>query len=116
MLIATSDIGCVDTIVKMVTVEPEVIMYAPNTFTPDGDEYNNSWRVFVEGIDVYSVELTIYNRWGEVIWKSFDLEQQWDGTYNGKQVPTGVYTWTFKARNKQDDAKFTKTGYVQVMR
>ncbi|WP_413468674.1 gliding motility-associated C-terminal domain-containing protein [Lishizhenia sp.] len=50
------------------------------------------------------------------MWKSFDLDTQWDGTYNGKQVPTGVYTWTFKARNKQDDSKFTKTGYVQVMR
>lgn len=116
MLIATSDIGCVDTIVKVVTVEPEVIMYAPNTFTPDGDEYNNSWRVFVEGIDLYSVELTMYNRWGEVIWQSNDIEIPWDGTYNGQPVPNGIYTWSFTARNKQDDAKFTRTGYVQVMR
>lgn len=115
-LIATSDIGCVDTIVKTVTVESEVIMYAPNTFTPDGDEYNNAWRVFVEGIDVYSVELNIYNRWGELIWQSQNIEAQWDGTYNGKPVPSGMYTWSFKARNKLDDSKFTKTGYVQVLR
>ena len=115
-LIATSDIGCVDTITKMVVVEPEVILYAPNTFTPDGDEHNQNWRVYIEGIDLYSFELTIYNRWGEVIWVNNDADAAWNGTYQGKVVKDGTYHWVLKARNKQTDERFTRTGYLNVIR
>ena len=70
ILIANSILGCSDTTLIKVPVKPEVLIYAPNAFTPDGDEFNQSWSVVMEGIDVYEFDLLIYNRWGEVIWES----------------------------------------------
>ncbi len=116
MLITTSPLGCVDTLVKTIKVEPEVIIYAPNTFTPDGDEFNQNWKIYIEGIDIYDVELLIYNRWGEVVWESHDLSVGWDGTYKGKVVPDGTYIWTLKAADPHSDDKFRFKGFVNIIR
>ena len=115
-LYVTSEHGCMDTITRIVDVLPEVLIYAPTAFTPDGDEFNQNWKVQMEGIDIYSFDLTIYNRWGEIIWESHDLEVGWDGTYNGKLVETGVYTWKIEARDALNDGKYTWNGHVNVLR
>lgn len=78
-LVTTSDLGCADTIDYDLIILPEVLVYAPNSFTPDGDEFNQNWRVFMEGIDTYDFELLLYNRWGEIIWESHDINVGWDG-------------------------------------
>ena len=98
-LITTSELGCIDTMDHELIVYPEVLIYAPNAFTPDGDEHNQTWRVFMEGIDVYDFELLIFNRWGEVVWESHDLEVGWDGTYNGVMMPEGTYTWIIRTKD-----------------
>ena len=115
-LIASSDQGCSDTAVRVVTVLPEVILYAPNTFTPDGDEFNQSWQVFMEGIDVSNFELKVFNRWGQLIFVSNDVSSYWDGTFNGQIVQSGVYTWTIKAKDAQNDAVYEYQGHVQILR
>lgn len=97
-------------------VYPEVLLYAPNTFTPDDDELNQNWRVYMEGIDLYDFELLIFNRWGEVIWESHDISVPWDGTYNGKPVEEGTYTWVIRAKDLLNDAKYTYNGHVNVIR
>jgi gliding motility-associated-like protein len=115
-LIAYSQFGCSDTVTKIVTVVPEVIFYAPNSFTPDNDEFNQSWKIHIEGIDVFDFDLFIYNRWGEIIWESHDVNAEWDGTYNGELLPAGTYTWTVRSKNSIDDGKFEKTGLVNIVR
>lgn len=115
-LIAYSSFGCSDTITKVVTVYPEVILYAPNAFTPDGDEFNQNWRVYIEGIDIYDFELTLYNQWGNIIWVSKNPEEGWDGTYNGKVVEDGVYVWTIRSKDVLDDNVRTFTGTVTVIK
>ena len=73
---------------------PEELIYIPNTFTPDGDENNNTWLpVFTSGFDPQDFYLTIYNRWGELIFKSYNSTIPWDGTYNNTKCQDGVYTW-----------------------
>lgn len=116
MLVTTSNLGCTDTVTVDVQVYPEVILYAPNSFTPDGDEHNQDWRVYIEGIDVYDFELTIYNRWGEIVWETRDPEQAWDATYNGKPVSDGTYTWFIRTRDLLDDEKYEFQGHVNVFR
>lgn len=116
MLIATSYLGCSDTVIKQVNVLPEVILYAPNAFTPDGDEFNQSWRIYIEGIDLYDFDLQIYDRWGEMVWESHDPEASWDGTYHGKIVPYGAYTWVIRTRDILTDKKFTWNGDITVIR
>jgi len=116
MLITTSELGCIDTAWQQVVVFPEVLIYAPNTFTPDDDEYNQDWRIFMEGVDIYDFELLIFDRWGEVIWESHDIEVGWDGIYAGKPLPAGTYSWVVRTKDVLNDAKYTYTGHVNILR
>lgn len=115
-LVAISDLGCMDTMILEIQVYPEVILYAPNTFTPDGDEYNQDWRVFIEGIDVYDFQLTIFNRWGQVVWESSDPNVGWDATFNGNAVQDGTYNWFITTRDLLNDKKYEFNGHVNVIR
>jgi len=116
MLITTSDFGCVDTVQKVIIVLPEVILYAPNTFTPDDDEYNQDWGLYIEGIDIYNFSLSVYNRWGQLIWESKDPSAKWDGTFNGVIVPQGTYTWTIEAKDAINDRKYQWNGHINLIR
>jgi gliding motility-associated-like protein len=115
-LITTSELGCVDTMDHELIVYPEVLIYAPNAFTPDGDEHNQTWRVHMEGIDVFDFELLIFNRWGEVVWESRDVEVGWDGTYNGVLMPEGTYTWIIRTKDLMNDAKYTYDGHLNLLK
>lgn len=90
-LIAIDDKGCTDTVVKPINIEEEWYVYIPNTFTPDGDRYNNDWSISTVGVK--SLEVNIFNRWGEIIFTSNDLNFEWDGTYLGLYVPDGTYIY-----------------------
>lgn len=115
-LVTTSEFGCVDTATQIVIVLPEVLLYAPNSFTPDGDEYNQSWGVYMEGVDIYDFELLVLNRWGEKVWESHDVTAKWDGTYGGKIIETGIYTWVIRAKDAVNDAKYEYNGFVTILR
>ena len=92
-LTVTDDLGCTDTASVKVIVLSDVLAYIPNAFTPDGDEHNQIWKYSFAGIEIYGFSMYIYNRWGEVIWESHDVDGYWDGSYNGYYVPDGVYMW-----------------------
>jgi len=117
-LYVTTANGCVDSITYFVTVVSEVLLFAPNTFTPDGDEFNQTWEIFISGIDVYDFELRLYNRWGETVWESHDPSVGWDGTYanSGRIVQDGTYTWTITCADQFNDEKYTFNGHVTVIK
>ncbi len=115
-LIVTSDFGCLDTTMQTVEVKPEVILYAPNTFTPDGDEFNPTWRVHIVGIDVQDFHVEIRNRWGQLIWESEDIDGEWDGTYDGQKVPEGIYNWFIRAKDLITDEPYLFKGHINVLR
>ena len=115
-LVVTNADGCVDSITKIVQVLSDVIIYAPNTFTPDGNEFNQTWFVYIDGIDIYQFDLQIYDRWGELIWECHDPKGVWDGTYQGLIVPYGGYTWTLNTREIISDKKYTFNGHINVIR
>lgn len=115
-LITTSQLGCSDTMDYELIVFPEVLIYAPNTFTPDGDEFNQDWLIHMEGVDLYDFELLIFNRWGEVVWESHDITVPWDGMYNGKPLKQGMYNWVVRTKDILNDGKYTYTGHVTILR
>lgn len=116
-LIAYNEAGCADTVRKPIGVKEEVIYYIPNTFTPDGDEFNQNFTpVFTSGIDPTSYFLAVYNRWGELIFESHDVLTGWDGTYRGEVVPTGMYTWNIRVKHKHSDAHENIVGHVSLLR
>ena len=70
----------------------------------------------MQGIDVYDFSLTLYNRWGELIWESKNIDIPWDGTYDGQQVKTGVYLWRVNAKDLLTDKTYEFNGYVNVLK
>jgi gliding motility-associated-like protein len=117
MLIATNLAGCTDTLIEPIVFEEELIYYVPNTFTPDGDALNNVFEpVFTSGYDPFDYSLLIFNRWGEVIFESQDARLGWDGTYNGKYVQDGTYSWKLEFKLKASDERRVDTGHVIMIR
>jgi gliding motility-associated-like protein len=115
-LIVTSNFGCMDSVTYQMNVVQDVIMYAPNTFTPDGDEHNQDWKFAIQGIDVYSFNLIIFNRWGEIIWETNDVNSAWDATYNGEKIQSGAYFWKASAKDILNDSKHEFSGTINVLR
>lgn len=109
--------GCVDSLLSQVEVINDVTIFAPNAFTPDGDAFNEDWRVYINGIDIYDYHCLVFNRWGEIVYESYDPESTWNGSYgNVGDVPDGTYVWTVYANNSFNDEKYEFSGTVNVLR
>lgn len=115
-LIVENENGCRDTVEHIAIIANEVILYSPNAFTPDGDEFNQNWNVVIQGIDIYSFHLELFNRWGEVVFESYDSEIGWDGTYNGVIAPSGTYVWKISCKDQENDQKYEFDGHVTIIR
>jgi gliding motility-associated-like protein len=117
-LIASNYLGCADTVTQFMNVKGIILFYIPNTFTPDGDESNNVFKpVFVSGYDPYDFHLMIFNRWGEIIFESYDVNGTWDGTYGTREiVQDGVYPWQIDFKELHTDKRHTHKGHVTVTR
>jgi gliding motility-associated-like protein len=97
-----------------VLVEPSGVVEYPNAFRPNSPLEEN--RIFLPGIidHVDEYHLMIFNRWGEMIFESYDQESGWDGTYEGKPAKQDVYIW--KVTGTYTDGRgFLKTGDVTLM-
>jgi gliding motility-associated-like protein len=116
-LYAYSPIGCVDSITIVIQVNEEVIFYIPNTFTPDGDEFNQHFQpIFTAGFDPFDFNLQIYNRWGEVVFESNDPTVGWDGTYHGRVIQDGTYSWRVEFKTISSDERMVVHGHVNIIR
>lgn len=116
-LTVTSPEGCQNEICKPIVFIEEFLVFVPNTFTPDGDEFNNIFiPVFPEGMAMDDYTFAIYNRWGEVLFESHDVAVGWDGTYHGAIVKEGVYTWTIVAKGGGDKKARKFEGHVNMLR
>lgn len=99
-----SNITCVGT-------EPRV--YVPNVFTLNGDAIND--KLVVGGLFIESFNMKIFDRWGTLVHESSDRNNAWDGNFEGKPMPSGVYVYTIDVigRSKQ---KVSLTGSVTLIR
>ncbi len=116
-LIVSNQHQCYDTLIGQVEVVNDVTIFAPNIFTPDNDQFNQTWRVYISGIDIYDFHLTIFNRWGEIIWESYNPDAEWNGTYGGTEdVQDGTYVWVVYAKDNYNDKKYEFRGTVSILR
>jgi gliding motility-associated-like protein len=115
MQIATNEWGCKDTSYQELYIEPFII-YAPNTFTPDGNEVNNDFNALF-ALEVYEWELRIYNRWGQMVYESLDPNFGWDGSYLGKLIQEGTYAYTIRYVScEKPDSWQILTGHVNLLK
>jgi len=109
--------SCLDTASATVVVQDNLIYYVPNTFTPDGDIFNPTFKpVFTSGFDPYAYSLMIFNRWGELIFESRNTLVGWDGSYNNQIAQEGVYTWKIQFKLLDGDDKREIYGTVLSIR
>lgn len=83
--------GCVDQISENIVVNPVFTFYVPTAFTPNSDHKNESFGGVGTNIAVY--QMNIFNRWGERIFTSFDMDHRWDGSINNSRVQDEVYIY-----------------------
>jgi len=106
---------CTDTAYADVYVKPEYIFFAPNTFSPNGDGFNDFF--YGQGIGIKSYHMFIYDRWGDNLFESRDRDLKWDGKANEgtHEVQQDVYVYVFKVT---DFLNFPHTyiGHVTVIR
>lgn len=106
-------IGCKDTAEIKICYKDTVILYIPTAFTPNNDGLNDvfHWTSF----GCTQIGVIIYNRWGEMIHKSNDLNGIWDGKINGNDCPEGVYVVYVEYRGLRF-AKKTLTQSIMLLR
>lgn len=115
---ASNYLGCKDSAILYLQVKSVILFYIPNTFTPDGDQFNETFQpVFESGYDPYDFHMVIYNRWGEIVFETYDASIGWDGTYGNRGlVDDGVYTWQIDFKEAYTDARHTHTGHITVLK
>jgi gliding motility-associated-like protein len=112
-LCVTDNNGCTSCVTDVVTVYPDFYFWTPNAFTPNDDLLNNLYSGVGVGIDTY--QMLIFDRWGELIFKSDDITKGWDGNYKGRPVPEGVYVVVFDVVAENGD-KIHRVTHVSVIR
>jgi len=94
-LTVTDTRGCVAQDTTFIKVSPQIIIN--NTFTPNGDGINDQW--VITGLIAYqNATVDIFNRWGQLVFHSVGYPKPWDGTYNGKPLPVGVYYYVINTK------------------
>ena len=111
-LIVENDYGCTDTAYGTVIINMEFYIYVPNTFTPDGDNLNDTFYPVTVGAD--ELTLYIFDRWGELVFESSD-GTPWNGVYRGEWVKTDVYVWKIKVKTFEG-RKLEFIGQVTALR
>lgn len=86
----TDDNGCVNTADVIVTVNADYTFETVNLFTPNGDGFNDFWKI--KNVNLYSdCVVKVFNRWGIEVYSSTAYQNDWDGTYKGEKLPEATY-------------------------
>lgn len=107
------DGAVVESISNEVVIIKQPNLYHPNTFTPNSDGLNDTFQVMSQYTE--EVEFMVFNRWGEMLFYTTDLNVAWDGTYKGSAVPEGTYVFRcFLTDNA--GARYERSGNVLLLR
>lgn len=118
---AVNDLGCMDTHCEDVVIPEVFFFYVPNTFTPNGDGFNDVFQPSVNGVagnQVYEYEFEVFSKWGEKVYRSTDPNDVWVGDKNGSEyfLPDGVYYWQARIRFDVLEAPRRYEGHLLILR
>ncbi len=109
-LIASTPNGCSDTATFKIHILEDIII--PNVFTPNGDGFNDKFEIISSGFPDYNLE--IFNRWGNIVFRTTNPRDFWDGTVKGEPAAAGTYYYTIAVKNKVKNLKFN--GSITLIR
>jgi gliding motility-associated-like protein len=116
-LIVENQFGCKDTAERsrLVNVIRDGKINVPNAFTPNGDGINERFRPVLSGVLSQDYVFMVFNRWGEKLFETNDINGSWDGMFNGQPSQTDVYVWVVEGL-LEGNIKFTRSGNVTLLR
>jgi gliding motility-associated-like protein len=113
---AMNPAGCDDSITMIVFMEAAFELYVPNAFTPDYDDFNESFFPKGFGISDNGYTFRIYNRWGDLVFETQELFGAWSGRMNnGDLAQDGTYTWTVAFRDELG-GRHQRKGHVSLLK
>lgn len=87
------------------------MLHVPNAFSPNGDGIHDRWEI--KYLNTYpGATVEVYNRYGQLVYKSSGYPQPWDGTFNGNPLPVGTYYYIINPKNGRKQM----SGYVDIIR
>ncbi|HYG51494.1 MAG TPA: gliding motility-associated C-terminal domain-containing protein, partial [Flavobacteriales bacterium] len=110
IVLTVSNGTCSDT--ASITIDANGGVIVPNVFSPNGDGFNDSWYILTGTLSEYNLQ--IFNRWGQLMFESADISQQWTGDFNGKPCVEGTYYYVLKAKTDLKD--YSQTGALLLVR
>lgn len=112
---ATDGYGCIGRDSIYVWVYGKNVLLIPTGFTPNGDGINDEFKI-VKHLNIRSISyFKVYNRWGEKLFSTNDINQGWDGTHNGEKSPAGVYVWYVEAYTYEGE-RIIQSGNITLIR
>ena len=111
IVMVTDSNGCTATDEVLVILNGS--LYVPNTFSPNGDGYNDGFGAW--GTEVAEFRMYVFNRWGEEIFTTDKLDGRWNGTYHGVDSPIDTYVWKVEA-TEISGRKRNAVGHVNLVR
>ena len=107
--------GCTAFASANVEVLENYPIYIPNAFSPNGDNINDVWEILGNKEAIERWEIQIFDRWGELVFKSEDLDFQWNGIFRGKPIHIGVYTYVLKIVGNNQTSSRVFSGSITVL-
>lgn len=107
----TAGNGCTAT--AKVTIVLTGTLFVPNTFTPNGDGTNDLFGAY--GSEIATLQLFVFDRWGELIFSSDSMDRRWDGTYKGRPAQVDTYVWKVEA-TELSGRQYQAVGHVNLVR
>ena len=115
-LTTTNKHGCRDSITKIVIIDDVFLFYMPTAFSPNGDGINDNFKVVGEGFDANNFNMSIFNKWGQLVFETSNPNISWDGNYKGNPVTDGVYIWKIETKEKHSPIIHHKDGFITILR
>ena len=114
-VIAYNECGSTIANVEVIFQDCEGLVFIPNCFTPDGDGINDVWMVV--GTDIISMKLKIFNRWGDIVYSSNQLNPVWTGGYKDGEyyLPDGIYFFDLEMILARGET-VTREGSIRMLR
>lgn len=109
----TDDNGCIRSDTVEVIVDESSLLFIPNVFSPNGDGLNDI--LFVRGGGIEQFQFVIYDRWGEKVFETNDLDIGWDGMFKGEEAVQGVYVYGISGRYYNGD-EIDQNGNITLIR
>ena len=113
---AINALSCYADTCENVEIKNVPTIYVPNAFSPNEDNVNDVFLPYTTGMDPADYKLLIFDRWGELIFTSNDMNKGWDGNYMGRSAQIDVYVWKLETSEMESKKHVKKMGRVSLVR